>query len=296
MSLKRIIDPRSLASYLSMDADEKLQEVTEYLEAMEKAVNEEFASQQKALEDSQEELARERLSAKTALRMQTEPRRESMGTFERQEFTPVFRFRNSRRTSFFGAKPESPAQASSGGLFGRSPPSTPLPSSTPSTASHLSGSTFGTAAFPSLSGAGGGGIARSSSAGVGGSASLSSAGGGGSVPPSLSGAALGSILGAAMELQHLPIVKLRSFSKEDIDTFLKDHEAYEAVGGRKRIAEFLGGNQLQVLKDAMEAEGEDVPLRQTRDAQDQEIKPILFFPHRSPSHAVTKARLSKLKM
>ena len=88
MSLKRIIDPRSLASYSSMDADEKLQEVSEYLEAMEKAVNEGFASQQKALEDSQEELARERLSAKTALRMQTEPRRESMGTFERQEFTP----------------------------------------------------------------------------------------------------------------------------------------------------------------------------------------------------------------
>ena len=90
-------------------------------------------------------------------------------------------------------------------------------------------------------------------------------------------ASLGPILGAAMKQQHLPIVTLRSFSKEDIDTFPKDHEAYEAVGGRKRIAEFLGGNQLQVLKDAMEAEGEDVPLRQIRDAQDQEIKPICFF-------------------
>ena len=50
------------------------------------------------------------------------------------------------------------------------------------------------------------------------------------------------------------------------------------------------------MKDAMEAEGEDVPLRQIRDVQDQEIKPILFFLHRSPSHAVTKARLYKLKM
>ena len=69
MSQRKIIDPRSLASYSSMDADEKLQEVSEYLEAMQKAVNEEFASQQKALEDSQEELAKERLSAKTALRM-----------------------------------------------------------------------------------------------------------------------------------------------------------------------------------------------------------------------------------
>ena len=249
-----------------MDADEKLQEVSEYLEAMQKAINEEFASQQKALEDSQEELTRERLSAKTALRMQTEPRRESMGTFDRQEFTPVFRFRNSRRTSFFGAKPESPAQASSGGLFGRSPPSTPLPSSTPSTASHLSGSTFGTAAFPSLSGAGGGGISSSSSAGGGGPVPSSSSGAGGAGVPAGAGAgapadiatiiqttiaSLGPILGAAMEQQHLPIVKLRSFSKEDIDTFLKDHDAYEAVGGRKRIAEFLAGNQLQVLKDAM---------------------------------------------
>ena len=69
-------------------------------------------------------------------------------------------------------------------------------------------------------------------------------------------AALGPILGAAMEQQHLPIVKLESLEMEDIAQYLKDHEAYVAVGGKRRLAEFLGGTQLQVLKDAIEAEGE----------------------------------------
>ena len=61
-------------------------------------------------------------------------------------------------------------------------------------------------------------------------------------------AALGPILGAAMEQQHLPILKLKSLEMEDISQYFKDHEAYVAVGGKRRLAEFLGGSSSKFSK------------------------------------------------
>ena len=46
------------------------------------------------------------------------------------------------------------------------------------------------------------------------------------------------------------MVSLKSFSMSDIDQFVKDYEGYVAVGGPKRLAEFLGGSQLQLVRDA----------------------------------------------
>ena len=71
----------------------------------------------------------------------------------------------------------------------------------------------------------------------------------------------------------------------DIDQFVKDYEGYVAVGGPKRLAEFLGGSQLQLVRDALEAEGELLTLQQLRGGSNDEVKMALFFctgPHPMP--------------
>ena len=85
---------------------------------------------------------------------------------------------------------------------------------------------------------------------------------------------------------------------EDIARFIKDFEAYQALGGPKHMVEFLGGAQIRDLRDALEAAGLDreVTFDDIRESDDKNFKRILFFPHRSTSHLAVKSRLLKLKM
>ena len=284
-------DPRKEASFQRMSEDEKMEAMDKFMEEKDQFIGEAFRVAAKELEEAQEEAAKLRLSAKTTSRVEsegkarvTEPARLRQVFEEGQERMPVFGHFSSRRQPLFAPVRDQtrlPAPLDLKGLF-----STPSSSSgsasrgaSPSTLPSSSGSVPAPAPAPAPVSSGGGGPA-----------------------PDLNTAietairALGPVLGAAMQQQQLPKVVLKSFSKNDIEQFVKDHEAYVAVGGPKRMSEFLGGTQLQTVKDALEAEGEVVTYDQLRLAPDEQLKVALFFLHRSTSHSVTTARLSSHKM
>ena len=172
-------DPRKDPNFKNLDVDEKYDLMEKFMEAKDQAFEQIFNEQKKEVEEAKSE-AKEAKAAQAA----AEPLPRIEGVFEKNAPAIIFAPRLSRRSSFF-APSHTPQLTKRPGLFGSGTTGLTPPSS---------GRTFPTITFS----AGGGGPSSGAAPGV---ASQDIA----AIIASTM-AALGPILGAAMEQQHLPIV------------------------------------------------------------------------------------------
>lgn len=277
---KLIVDPRTSGDFEDLSEALQISLLKEYLNSVKGEITKVTAQQQET-EKLRNDLAYQKAKADLL--------QESMGAAPRPSATPVRKGAFGLRDIFSSEAAETPSfgkpsRIHSMDIFGFSTAggsdtaatrldySTPAPASVPARTSSdpLLGSGSGSASFGYSAGGGGSSPRPTSPIGAAGGFSMAD------LVTAIQ--AMGPVLGEAMQQNQLPRVSLKSFSMEDISRFIKDIEAYRAVGGPKRMAEFLGGTQLRDLKDAIEAAGFDrvITTECIRAATDEQMKAMLF--------------------